>query len=385
MDSLTNIPNKISMISLKGLTDYMVRQVASKLPELSPNNIIAVLPAKTGFTYVKPANFDSLPEKSRADFNNILTAETKLPIRHLFIYKDSFVTNEGVLFKSFRVSPKSLTFLSRAKDYQDSFLLTQYIGKRIITTHHTPIAIIHNSNSTNNYYHWLIDACSRLLLLRQKFPTCWLVVPGPINEYVRATTSLLGYNNLIPVGRNEILKAPLLLLTERTSEDENSTFNYYATHQDPHLIIILRNNFLAGLEIAEKKPRRLLYISRTKQNTRRLINEPEIAQLLLSFGFETIYFENLTFAQQVSLMNDAAIVVGVHGANLTNILFMQPKTVVVELINETDINTVYFRIASYVDLVYYRLTGTPQYNIPKEQADIFVDPQSLQNIVAALL
>jgi hypothetical protein len=49
------------------------------------------------------------------------------------------------------------------------------------------------------------------------------------------------------------------------------------------------------------------------------------------FRFEVVSFERMTFAEQVQSIEDAGVVIGVHGANLVNSMFMPPLSVLFEL------------------------------------------------------
>ena len=41
-------------------------------------------------------------------------------------------------------------------------------------------------------------------------------------------------------------------------------------------------------------------------------------------GFETVYTEELSFAEQVRLFSETRCLVSIHGAGLTNLMFMPP-------------------------------------------------------------
>jgi Glycosyltransferase 61 len=49
------------------------------------------------------------------------------------------------------------------------------------------------------------------------------------------------------------------------------------------------------------------------------------------YKFEVVTFDNITFAEQVSAIEEAGVVIGVHGANLVNAMFMPPLSVLFEL------------------------------------------------------
>jgi len=71
----------------------------------------------------------------------------------------------------------------------------------------------------------------------------------------------------------------------------------------------------------ESKKVNLIFISRIKASSRRLINEDEIFESLSPYGFERYILEDLSIEAQIELFYDAEYVVGIHGAGLTNILF----------------------------------------------------------------
>jgi hypothetical protein len=52
---------------------------------------------------------------------------------------------------------------------------------------------------------------------------------------------------------------------------------------------------------------------------------------LRGYKFEVVTFDNMTFAEQVSAIEEAGVVIGVHGANLVNAMFMPPLSVLFEL------------------------------------------------------
>jgi len=88
------------------------------------------------------------------------------------------------------------------------------------------------------------------------------------------------------------------------------------------------------------KPK-VLYLDRGAQGGSRRLITPESRLRLLEilsketvdrgYELEVVRFENKTFKEQVKLMRDAALVVGVHGANLVNCIFMPPLSAMLEL------------------------------------------------------
>lgn len=92
-------------------------------------------------------------------------------------------------------------------------------------------------------------------------------------------------------------------------------------------------DFFARFRIKNNKSPKKVYISR-KDSSRKFNNEEEIERFLKKQGFAIIQAENLTFEQQVELFSNTKILVAGHGAGITNILFMDIGTTLIELFPE---------------------------------------------------
>ncbi len=92
-------------------------------------------------------------------------------------------------------------------------------------------------------------------------------------------------------------------------------------------------------------PRRIL-ISREGSLFRRCENEAAIADIAVRHGFVPVRLEDLTFDAQVDLFSGAEIVMGVHGAGFTNMLFAPAGALLIEL-----------HPAGHLPVFYRHLTG----------------------------
>jgi capsular polysaccharide biosynthesis protein len=68
-------------------------------------------------------------------------------------------------------------------------------------------------------------------------------------------------------------------------------------------------------------PHRLIYISRKDALYRKIENEEYVENYLKEKGFEILQMAKLPFSEQVRACAEAKIVIGPHGAGLTNIIF----------------------------------------------------------------
>lgn len=76
---------------------------------------------------------------------------------------------------------------------------------------------------------------------------------------------------------------------------------------------------------------RYLYINRA---TRRLKNELEVQRMLRGLGFEIVDLSDLSLDEQVSVFANAEIIVGFHGAGLSNLLYAGESVKVFEIIDQ---------------------------------------------------
>ncbi|MBW4618069.1 MAG: DUF563 domain-containing protein [Cyanosarcina radialis HA8281-LM2] len=151
----------------------------------------------------------------------------------------------------------------------------------------------------------------------------------------------------------------------------------------------LRKQFLEGaIDVTVPNIERL-YISRQDTSTRRIINEDELLDLLNKFGFQSVTLESMSVLEQARLLANAKIVVSVHGSGLTNLVFCQPETKVIEILAPNYPYHCYWLVSNLAQLEYYYLFGeTPLgyhlhqmlYPTPRIE-DIFVNLDTLKNTI----
>ena len=73
--------------------------------------------------------------------------------------------------------------------------------------------------------------------------------------------------------------------------------------------------------LVEKKPHRSIFLDRRSRYGRRVANKAELEGILDKHGFETIFAEDLPYAEQIKLLAEVRNFIGIHGAGLTNLLF----------------------------------------------------------------
>jgi capsular polysaccharide biosynthesis protein len=116
----------------------------------------------------------------------------------------------------------------------------------------------------------------------------------------------------------------------------------------------LRSEFLKG---AARGGGRRLYVSRRTAAARNVLNEDEVSEVLAAFGFEEVVADQLSVSEQAETFASASVVVGPHGAALTNLVFCRPQTVVVEFFAPRYRQPAYWMLANQCNLSYHYLVG----------------------------
>lgn len=218
--------------------------------------------------------------------------------------------------------------------------------------------------SPNVYFHWLIDILPRLNTLWRSdishHPIDFFYVNSQSKPFQRQTLELLGIplDRVIESDRHPHIQATTLLSPSFVSEVGMVT---------PQTIEFLRAKFLSpsvALAPTTKQPSRLfstypdrLYISRGSARYRRVINEAELIETLKQHGFTVLALEDYSVAEQIQFFYHAQAIIAPHGAGLTNLIFCQPQTTVIELFSPNYIRHYYWPISSYLKLNFYYLVG----------------------------
>jgi capsular polysaccharide biosynthesis protein len=118
---------------------------------------------------------------------------------------------------------------------------------------------------------------------------------------------------------------------------------------------IVRSKLLLNLRSTHSKR---IFLDRKRGLFRPMQNKSQIRRLLRSFGFIFIYPEDLDILDSVGLFYGAEIIIGESGAALSNIMFMNPSSVFIELYPGYGDVGFWRRYAQNFDINYFELSGT---------------------------
>jgi Glycosyltransferase 61 len=193
-----------------------------------------------------------------------------------------------------------------------------------------------NNRSPHNFYHWLLEVVPRIALMqRAGIESDWYLLDSQCS-YQRRVLSLLN------IDMEKVIQP------------------HYALNLRPDVLVRPSEpGVIATLEFANKirsavdslqndeTPRRI-YISRRSAAHRKLANEAELERLLDRFGFTTVEFESLDFAEQVRMVSRAEAIIAVHGAALANLIFAKAGTPVIEICPRSRYNLDCFPRVSHI-------------------------------------
>ncbi|UOR03942.1 glycosyltransferase family 61 protein [Hymenobacter aerilatus] len=327
-------------------------------------------PAGPDYVPRPPCNAAELSPAFRALFNEAVASPAKV----VYTLPRAAVSWHGVVLRGLQVFVPSLPYHESAAEFTGAYGLRQWVGNPVVRLSGR-FGLVHDYWSVNNYYHWLADALPRLLLLRETSPNCALLLPAAAPEYLLTTARALGFSRFQFVEKLAFARGMDLVMPGHTAP---------VGRQDQALLLEVRRRLLAAL--APQPPvaaSRRVYASRSRQKTRRLLNEEELLPLLLANGFEVVYFEEYTLEQQIQLMQATSIFVGLHGANMTNLLFLPEHAQVVELMDAENPNLCYFNMCANLGIDYRVIPCAPLHaaQVHRNNYDVTVEVSHLKDFL----
>lgn len=210
-----------------------------------------------------------------------------------------------------------------------------------------PFLVIGNVAS-HNYYHWNFQSLISLLLFRKlSAGTSFITIMPPLNRWQRETLSLVNFEGeCIEASPDDILVVPDVVRS-------NVTGGIFAFA--PHVTMTAEFEDLAKTVKASSPYGRKIYVSRLDAgSTRRILNEEHVCNLMASYGFDVVVPGKLSVTEQICTFRDADVIVGAHGAGMTNLLFSiganGPR--IVELFQSNYVNACYTKMCQAKGLDY---------------------------------
>jgi capsular polysaccharide biosynthesis protein len=225
-----------------------------------------------------------------------------------------------------------------------------------------------------NYYHFLLDVLGKL----SQFHAAGLDIynmPLALGPYVNDVPFV---QSIISMGQ----MASLHWTVPQGFVRANSV--YYCRTLAPSRARLDFVLDLMGVENAPKGERRV-FLNRRLASTRRLINQDEVIDVLSVHGFEEVNTDGMPIERQISIFGQAAAVVAVHGAGMTNVVFRRSSPLaVLELTGDRFLSNDFALICSERGYRWGKLVGKSAASSKGQHADFSVDIAPLRRWVEAL-
>jgi capsular polysaccharide biosynthesis protein len=239
------------------------------------------------------------------------------------------------------------------------------------------------SRGDGNYYHFLMDALTRVGVLEQArqiaAPQRWYVPTQP--GFQRELLDLMGIDaeRRLDATAHPHVQAECLVVPGPPAMTEKNP---------PWAVAFLRDRLLSQVDTAG--PRRNVYVTRgPSANNRSIVNEPAVLELLARYDFDPVDPGTMSVADQIRTFATAHLIVAPHGAALANLIFAPPGAAVVELFPDGCLLPDFWRLASSVPGLRYRYVSSDRGTARQTRAttivrDIEVDVPALGATLDAL-
>ena len=191
------------------------------------------------------------------------------------------------------------------------------------------------STGGDTYFHWITDVLPRLGLARRggydPASFDWVLVNGLTHPFQEETLEHIG------ISKNRCLSFHKTELAYEMEEALLPSLPGVPGVVPPETVEFLQSTFPTKKIGAGRK----LFIGRGGAEHRALIHEGKIAAMLSERGFESVDCGKMSVQEQANIFGSAEVVVGAHGAALTNLVFCRPGTLVVELFSPAYVNPCY--------------------------------------------
>lgn len=289
-----------------------------------------------------------------------------------------FLTRSGIGLKDLRLIEETIHQYKGKRNHFWKYALFQFIFRKKIKLR-GKYFIIHN-HWCPGYYHWITEALPRLFHVRAFLDHHILLLPESFKGMPLDSIEPLYGKEVywIPMNKNMVLESLMI------PESPLASGVY-----EKEIFFKLRNLYSEAVmeKNIKKKFGSKIYASRSKALRRKVANENEVTATLAEYGFTIINFEDHSFWEQVAMMQQADVLVSVHGAGLSNVLFMREGSRVIELqkepVNMGEAVDVLYKDFSKVMRVKYDVLFCKPVNKNEAlyQADIIVNWQSLKDLL----
>ena len=199
--------------------------------------------------------------------------------------------------------------------------------------------LIHNRSSIG-YFHWITDTLPKVIYAKKNYKNFVIILPYKLKiNFVISSLKKLKVKFFFLKNDNNYFFKNLIYIGNL----------YPSGNPRKKIIYDLKKKFHSKLKNSKR-----IYISRNKSERRKITNEANLIQILKNYKFKTVYSEKMSLHKQIKIFSSAKYVLGLHGAGLTNSIWMKKKSYLIEIKPERDLYlNCYFNLANLLSLNYH--------------------------------
>ncbi|KQS56419.1 hypothetical protein ASG17_10540 [Brevundimonas sp. Leaf363] len=225
-----------------------------------------------------------------------------------------------------------------------------------------------------NYFNWTLRYVSNIASI-QELGESTIFAPPPLANFQWRSLEFFGVSpsQIAPlVGPTRIARMRLLAPMALGRYDLS-----------PRLVEALGNH--PSVQGVWPRAPRALYVERGDVKMRRVVNEDAVLSIAAAMGLEVFDPGAHSMIEQVRAFRDADLIVAVHGAALTNLVYSRPGTRVIEIVPEGYDQgvTSYRSLSDMFDLAYSQMMAresVPDRKGNRCNSDIEISTETLRRI-----
>lgn len=273
-----------------------------------------------------------------------------IPDCKVHIFHDAYYTEDGVIYtKNLQLVEKSVVDPEWIPHFKLRYALSNYVKKKkyVINDDNHYLSVVDLWSS--GYAHWILDALPRLYASRELHEQCYLILPQSHDrKYIHETLKMFKLKGVKFFPQNTYAKIKNLVLVTHAAP-QGSLHEHISRGLREYAWDYCDSIGLKDFSCGEK-----IYISRSKAPKRHVLNETEVQQTVTELGFKVIHFEDYSIFEQIALMRNAKYVATLHGAGVSNMVFMPSQTHFLEIRRKGDThNNHFFALASAMQINYW--------------------------------
>jgi capsular polysaccharide biosynthesis protein len=229
------------------------------------------------------------------------------------------------------------------------------------------------------FFHWFADVLQKLEAIETSdlnIKDYILLIPSTVKSHYTDLTlnrynikyKIIENNEIASV--NELLHIPLI--------SPSGNFR-------PELAQNLRERFKNNRVRDEKSKR--VYITRKFAPNRKLLNEDKLKPILDNLNFTIVAMEQLSFEEQLDIVVNADVLVSIHGAGLSHMLWMDTGSNIIEIRFKDDkTHNCYYSLASDLNHNYYYFCADSlNKNSSTLRSDLYLNVESFEKFLTKML